>query len=157
MITTIAVIAAIAEQNKVHRSWRSLSDHMETTLISSDSSDRSDNDRWDRTFSISAIVVTAKVVSTWSLSLLRSLNFYFSQRSQQSQRWQRSYAFCSTLKPGFHMIATIAVIAAITGKCFPYDRYDRCDPWPCFFSAITAIITIIWKPGFTDDVSLACC
>ena len=22
---------------------------------------------------------------------------------------------------GFHMIATIA------GKCFPYDRYDRCD------------------------------
>ena len=25
------------------------------------------------------------------------------------------------------------------------------------FSAITAIITIIWKPDFADDVSLACC
>ena len=36
-------------------------------------------------------------------------------------------AFCSPLKPGFRMIATIAVIAAIAGKCFPYDRYDRCD------------------------------
>ena len=34
---------------------------------------------------------------------------------------------CSPLKPGFHMIATIAVIAAIAGKCFPCDRYDRCD------------------------------
>ena len=29
------------------------------------------------------------------------------------------------LKPGFHMIATIAVIAAITGEWFPYDRCDR--------------------------------
>ena len=42
-------------------------------------------------------------------------------------------AFCSPLKPGFHMIATIAVIAAIAGKCFPYDRYDRCDHWTFFF------------------------
>ena len=33
-------------------------------------------------------------------------------------------AFCSPLKPGFHMIA---VIAAIAGKCFLYNRYDRCD------------------------------
>ena len=41
--------------------------------------------------------------------------------------------FCSPLKPGFHMIATIAVIAAIAGKCFPYDRYDRCDHWTFFF------------------------
>ena len=53
------------------------------------------------------------------------------------------------------MIATIAEIAAIAGKCFPYDRYDRCDHWIFFFSAITTIITTIWKPGFTDDVS--CC
>ena len=30
----------------------------------------------------------------------------------------------SPLKPGFHMIA---VIAAIAGKCFLYNRYDRCD------------------------------
>ena len=36
-------------------------------------------------------------------------------------------AFCSPLNPGFRMIATIAVIAAINGKCFPYDRYDRFD------------------------------
>ena len=28
-------------------------------------------------------------------------------------------------KPGFHMIATIAVIAAITREWFPYDRRDR--------------------------------
>ena len=28
-------------------------------------------------------------------------------------------ALCKPLKPGFHMIAAIA------GKCFPYDRYDR--------------------------------
>ena len=48
---------------------------------------------------------------------------------------------------GFHMIATIA------GNCFPYDRYDRCDHWTFLFSAITAITTIIWKPGYTDDVS----
>ena len=41
--------------------------------------------------------------------------------------------FCSPLKPGFHMIATIAVIAAIAGKCFPYDRYDRCDHGTFFF------------------------
>ena len=33
--------------------------------------------------------------------------------------------FCSPL--GFRMIATIAVIAAIAGKWFPYDLYDRCD------------------------------
>ena len=54
------------------------------------SSDRSDNDRWDRTFYISAIVV-----------------------------------------------------AAIS--------YDSCDRWSFFFSAIaaiTAMVAIIWKPGF---------
>ena len=37
------------------------------------------------------------------------------------------------LNPGFHMIATIAVIAAIADF---------------FFSAITAMVAIIWKPGF---------
>ena len=35
-------------------------------------------------------------------------------------------------KPGFHMIATIAMIAAIA---------------ELFFSAIAAIVAIIWKPG----------
>ena len=56
------------------------------------SSNRSDNDRWDRKNSISAIVVAAittiifylikmhnsRLVSIWSLWLLRSLNFFFS-------------------------------------------------------------------------------
>ena len=59
------------------------------------SSDRSDNDLWDRKSFISAIVV-----------------------------------------------------AAIAGEWFPYDRYDRCDRWTFFFSAIEAII---WKPGFTPQ------
>ena len=62
------------------------------------------------------------------------------------------------MKPGFHMIATIAaivvviwkplcsdrwdrnfsisaiVIAAVAGKWFPYDHYDRSDRWTFFFS-----------------------
>ena len=57
MITTITVIAAIAEQKKsssivaiIAIIWKPLS---------SDRRDRSDNDRWDRTFSIPAIVVAA--------------------------------------------------------------------------------------------------
>ena len=50
MIATIAVIAAITEKKK-------FSDHMETT-------DRSDNDRSDRTFYIEAIVVAA-IAGEW--------------------------------------------------------------------------------------------
>ena len=57
MIATIAVIAAITETKKrlaiaaiVAIIWKPLS---------SDRGDRSNNDRWDRTFSISAIVVPA--------------------------------------------------------------------------------------------------
>ena len=34
---------------------------------------------------------------------------------------------------------TVIVVAPIAGKWFPYDRYDRCDRWTFFFSAI------IWK------------
>ena len=30
---------------------------------------------------------------------------------------------------------------------FAYDCYDRCDRWTFFFSAIAAIVAIIWKPG----------
>ena len=81
-----------------------------------------------------------------------------------------------SLKPVFHMIATIAekkkssdhsdcsdnnrwdgtfsisgiVVAAIAGECF---LCDRCDRWTFFFSAIaaiTAIVTIMWKPGIRD-------
>ena len=57
-------------------------------------SDRRDNDRGDRTFSISAIIVAAIATIVG--------------------------------KSGFHMIAGIADL---------------------FFSAITAIVAIIWKPG----------
>ena len=68
------------------------------------------------------------------------------QRSQRSQR-QRS------LRWNFFYLNDRCRIAAIAGKWFPYDRYDR---WTFFFSAIaaiaaiaaiTAIVTIIWKPG----------
>ena len=68
------------------------------------------------------------------------------------------------LKPGFHMIATIAVIAAIAEKKKNFsDRSDHMKPLSSdpsdnnlsdrlnfFFSAIaaiTAIIAITWKPA----------
>ena len=85
MIATIAVIAEKKESSAIAAIiWKPLS------------SDRSDNDHWDRTFYISAIV--------------------------------------------------FAAIAAIAGKWFPSDRYDRCYRWT-FFLAITAIVAIIWKPA----------
>ena len=79
------------------------------------------------------------MVSTWSLSLRRSLNFYFSQRSQRSRQWWRSYGnqglesprnyiylhFAAPLKPGFHMIATIAAI--IEPFFFLSDHSDHND------------------------------
>ena len=52
MIATTAVIAAIAEKKSLAIIWKPLS------------SDRSDNDRWDRTFYISAIVVVA-IAEEW--------------------------------------------------------------------------------------------
>ena len=39
-------------------------------------------------------------------------------------------------------------IATIAGNCFPYDRYDRCDRWTFFFSAIVAITR---EPGLRED------
>ena len=67
-------------------SLRSLRKNCSAIVRKPRSSDRSDNDRWDRIFSISAIVVAAiawKVVSIWSL---RSLNFFFlSDRSDQME------------------------------------------------------------------------
>ena len=75
MIATMAVIAPFAEEKNESEiaaiTWKPLS---------SDRSDRSDNDRWGRKSSISAIVV-----------------------------------------------------ATISGKWFPYDRYDHCDHWTFFF------------------------
>ena len=83
MIATIAVIAAIAEKKSSAITWKPLS------------SDRSDNDRWDRTFYISAIVVAA-IAGEW-----------------------------------FHMIAAIAEVFFFSA-----------------IAAITAMVAIIWKPGF---------
>ena len=79
------------------------------------------------------------MVSTWSLSLLRSLNFYFSQRSQRSKQSWRLYGnqalesrknyiyphFAAPLKPGFHVIATIAAI--IEPFFFLSDHSDHND------------------------------
>ena len=85
MIATIAVIAAITEKKNSAIIWKPLS------------GDRSDNDRGDRTFYISAIVVAAT-----------------------AGKW-------------FHMTA---MIAAITDFFFSA------------IAAITAMVAIIWKPGF---------
>ena len=92
MIATIAVITVIAEKKKssviAAIIWKPLSRVC------------SDNDRWDRKNSISAI--------------------------------------------------NVAAIATIAGKWFPYDHYDL---YPAitvlFFSVITVIIAIIWKPGLS--------
>ena len=53
MIATIAVIAAITEKKSSAIIWKPLS------------IDRCDNDRWDRTFYISAIVVAAIAAGDW--------------------------------------------------------------------------------------------
>ena len=79
MIATIAVIAAITEKHAI--TWKPLS------------SDHSDNDRLDRTFYISAIVV-ASIALEWfhMIAMIAAIAevFFFSQRSQRSQRWWRS-------------------------------------------------------------------
>ena len=53
MIATIAVIAAITEKKSSAIIWKPLS------------IDRCDNDRWDRTFYISAIVVASIAAGDW--------------------------------------------------------------------------------------------
>ena len=95
MITTIAVIA-----EKKKRSAIAVIIGIIWQPLSSNRSDHSDNDRWYRTFSIAAIVVTS-----------------------------------------------IAATATIPGKWFPYDHCDHCNCWTFFFSAMAAIVAIIWKPG----------
>ena len=73
MIATIAVIAAITEKKK-------FSDHIRKPL----SGDRSDNDRWDRTFYISAIVVAA-IAGEWFHMIAAIAEFFFlSDRSDHS-------------------------------------------------------------------------
>ena len=76
MIATIAVIAAITEKHAI--TWKPLS------------SDHSDNDRLDRTFYISAIVV-ASIALEWfhMIAMIAAIAevFFFSQRSQRSQQW----------------------------------------------------------------------
>ena len=76
MIATIAVIAAITEKKNSAIIWKPLS------------GDRSDNDRWDRTFYISAIVV-ATIAEEWfhMIAAIAEVFFFFSSRSQRSQRW----------------------------------------------------------------------
>ena len=82
-----------------------------------------------------------------------------------------------TVKPGFHIIATIAAIAekkkSLRWNFFYLSDHCRCDPrcdlWTFFFffftviAVITAIVATIWKPGLrdrntyttlTDDLSL---
>ena len=68
----------------------------------------------ERLFFSAIAAITAMVAIIWKPGFREPENLHIS-------------ALCSPLKSGFHMIATIAVIAAIAGKCFPYDRYDRCD------------------------------
>ena len=76
MIATIAVIAAITEKHAI--TWKPLS------------SDHSDNDRLDRTFYISAIVV-ASIALEWfhMIAMIAAIAEVFF--SQLSQRWSRSY------------------------------------------------------------------
>ena len=132
MIFTIAVIAAIAEQKKVHRSQRSYGNHflaiaattiadIELFLSQRSFSLRSLESAFHMIAIIAAIaellfiaVTTAMVAIIWKPGFREPEKLHIS-------------AFCSPLNPGFRMIATIALIAAIAGKWFPYDRYDRCD------------------------------
>ena len=75
MIATIAVIAAITEKKNSAIIWKPLS------------GDRSDNDRWDRTFYISAIVVAA-IAGKWfhMIAMIAAIAefFFLSDRSDYS-------------------------------------------------------------------------
>ena len=51
------------------------------------------------------------------------------------------------VKPGFHIIATIAAIARYD---VPYVPQDRCELFPAI-AAILPIVAIIWKPGFISS------
>ena len=126
MIATIAVIAAIAEKKKVQRSQRSYQKPL--------SSDRSDNNPWDRKSSISAIVVAA-IAGEW-FPYDRCDRWIFSQRyiaattiaeteNVPSQRLLSLPSLWSlqSLESGFHLIAVIAAIA----EFFLSDRSDHSD------------------------------
>ena len=95
----------------------------------------------------------------WSTHLLW-LEFHFLNRGITFSFQRKIVCKCSTgicpLKPGFHMIGTIAVIAAIAKTKRFSDRSDHSDHMETtlqrslnlFFSAIAVIVAIIWKPGF---------
>ena len=69
------------------------------------------------------------LVSIWSLRSLRKkssaiaaiIRKPLSSDSSDNDRWD--------IKSSISVI----VVAAIAGKWFPYDRYDRCDRWTFFF------------------------
>ena len=75
MIATITVIAEIAEKKSSGIIWKPLS------------SDRSDNDRWDKTFYNSAIVVAAIAGEEFpKIAAIAEVFFFLSDRSDHSDR-----------------------------------------------------------------------
>ena len=65
-----------------------------------------------------------------------------------------------TLKPGFHMIATITTIVMIARVVSIYDRKSGFHMIATIVAtvatAIVAIVVIILKPGFNDKECLLC-
>ena len=145
MIATIAVIAAITEKKKrlaiaaiVAITWKPLS---------SDRGDRSNNDRWDRTFSISAIVVPA--ISTIFFSafglfpfihtadpLLSRKIFAITYFSQQKLTTIRAYFFGGARSKGFATLRNISELQSdapkllrnafeISSSCLIYSFRER--------------------------------
>ena len=74
--------------------------------------------------------------SLWSLRSLKKKNFSDRSDHMKSLSSDRSDNNCCDIKSSISAI----VVAAIAGEWFPYDRWT-------IFSAITAIVVIIWKPG----------
>ena len=85
----------------------------------------------------------------------------------------KSFHLFVTVKPGFHMIASIAAIAqknkfsdrwrVVSIRSLWSRRWLIDGRWPMAIATITAIVAIIWKPGLrdrntyttlTDDLSL---
>ena len=72
----------------------------------------------------------------------------------------KSFHLFVTVKPGFHMIASIAAIAqknkfsdrwrVVSIRSLWSRRWLIDGRWPMAIAAITAIVAIIWKPGLRD-------
>ena len=146
MITTFAVIAAIAEQNKVYRSLRSYGNHFLAIAATTNAEIELFLSQWSLSLRslesgfhmIAIIAAIAELLFFAAIAAITAMVAIIWKPGFREPEKLHISAFCSPLKPSFHMIATIAVITELF-----------------LFSAITAIITVIWKPGFTDDVS--CC